>query len=188
MILGKTDNYIGINDNFSVFAYDISGEAVNITFTTEQDGEPISLAVDSGEIYLRVLRVLTHARTSDTFGYARRSLANEDIDTQDLDRYDLAICDHKVRLTTDELSELDRLLEDICNTRDAIRNAVGEIFVQSLLEKFETSLPLRFSTEPGKHTTESGVPLTCDGVFLAVSAGTHLQRSYRLSTITTLSA
>ena len=56
--------------------------------------------------------------------------------------------------------------------------------MQTLLKKFESGLPLRFITEQDKRTLESGVPLACDGVFLAVSMSTHEQRSYRLSTIT----
>lgn len=184
MILGKTDNYIGINDNFSVFAYDISGESVNITFTTEQDGEPISLTVDSGELYGKVSRVLRVAGISHAYRAPQGAQTAGGANTKDPDKYGLDISDHKVRLTTDELYELHDILEDICNTRDAIRNAVGEIFVQSLLKKFESGLPLRFITEQDKRTLESGVPLACDGVFLAVSLHTHEQRSYRLSTIT----
>jgi len=186
VILGKTDNHIKISDNFSVFAHDISGESVNITITDEQDGEPISLTVDSGALYTDVSGTLRFASIRSAYGSIPEAQTDEGTNTQDRNKHELPICDHRVRLTADELYKLDSILEDICNTRDAIRNAVGEIFVQTLLEKFETHHPLRFSTDPDKHITESGVPLACDGVFLAVRKATHEHRSYRLSTITAL--
>ena len=124
MILGSTGKSIRISENLQVYPSDITGETVEVTILPDNSDEPITDTVNPASLYRDVLNAMNEDITRKRFGYLRATESGKYASTQDWDSVELTISNFRVTLTNEEFSELHDILEDICKTRDAIRNEV----------------------------------------------------------------
>lgn len=186
MILGNTGTSIRINDHLKIYPNDITGETVVVDVLPVHTDSSRADFVDTDKLDLDVLKVLHRYRVSMRKSVASLRTDRDDI-PEDSEKVTLMVSGHDIPITSDELYELSRVLGDVRETRDNIRDTIGEISMKTLRKKFNDHTPIRFHSSTHEDTTHSGIPVACDGVFLTVSLRTDEQMSYRLSTITTLS-